>query len=74
MNWLLKIAGELNVFHWSADEVLRISLALIVLIVRIAPGIILNPDQIASANNSKAESRKGIKTGAILADGFQALC
>lgn len=63
-----------NAFHWGADEVLRISLALIVLIVSVAPRINLNPDQIAAANNSKAELRKGIKTGAMPADSFQALC
>lgn len=60
VNWLLKITEELNVFYQSADEVLRISLALIVLIVSVAPGIIFSPDQIAPANNSKGEDNTGI--------------
>lgn len=74
MSWLLKIAEELNVFPQSADEVLRISLVLIFLIVSTTPGITLNSDQIAAVNNSKAELRKGIKTGAIPAESFQDLC
>lgn len=74
MNWLLKTAEELSVSHRSADAMLRISLALIVLIASIAPGIVLNPDQIAAANNSKGEFRKCIKTGATTAASLQALC
>lgn len=60
MNWLLKIAEDFIVFWQSTDEVLRISVALIVFIVSVAPGNILNADQIAAANNSEAEDNAGI--------------
>lgn len=53
---------------------LRTSVALIVLIVSVVPGIILNPDQIAAANNFKTELRNDIKTGVIPTDSLQALC
>lgn len=47
-------------FCQSTDEVLRTSVVLIVFIVSVAPGNILNADQIAAANNSEAEDNAGI--------------